>query len=213
MSRRVSGLYAVTPEMNDTAALLFRVEAALRGGARMVQYRNKSADRSLQIRQAGAIANACRRAGACFIVNDSVSLAAETGADGVHLGSGDVDIESARRALGRDKLIGISCYNQLSRAREATGNGADYIAFGSFFASATKPAAQRADFEILALARRSLAIPIVAIGGITLGNAQPLIEAGADALAVVAALFDSADVEQTARRFASLFNMPVHPKA
>ena len=212
MSRRVSGLYAVTPEMIDTATLLTRVEAALRGGARMVQYRNKSADRFLQVRQAGAIAHACRRTGACFIVNDSVPLAAETDADGVHLGSGDVDIDSARKALGPDKLIGISCYNQLSLAREAAGNGADYIAFGSFYASATKPAALRADVELLARARRILAIPIVAIGGITLDNAQPLIEAGADALAVVAALFDSADVEQTARRFASAFDIPVHPK-
>ena len=213
MGRRVRGLYAVTPEMIDTEALLTRVEAALRGGARVVQYRNKSADRSLQIRQAGAVAHACRRAGAYFIVNDSVPLAAETDADGVHLGSGDVDIDSARRALGPDKLIGISCYNQLSLACEAAGNGADYIAFGSFFASATKPGALRADVELLAGARRTLAVPIVAIGGITLDNAQTLIEAGADALAVVAALFDSADVEQTARRFASLFNTPVHPKA
>ena len=212
MSRRVSGLYAVTPEMIDTAALLTRVEAALRGGAHMVQYRNKSADRRLQTRQASAIAHACRRAGACFIVNDSVPLAAETDADGVHLGSGDVDINSARKALGADRLIGISCYNQFSRAREAAGNGADYIAFGSFYASATKPAALPADVELLARARRTLAIPIVAIGGITLDNAQPLIEAGADALAVVSALFGSADVEQTARRFASLFDTPVHPK-
>ena len=213
MSRIVSGLYAVTPELIDTAELLARVEAALRGGARMVQYRNKSADRFLQIRQAGAVARACRRTGACFIVNDSITLAAEIDADGVHLGSGDVDIDSARKALGPNKLIGISCYNQLSRAREAAGNGADYIAFGSFFASATKPVAMRADVELLADARRTLVVPIVAIGGITPDNAQALIEAGADALAVVSALFDSADVEQTARRFASLFNIPVHPKA
>lgn len=213
MSRRVSGLYAVTPEMMDTATLLTRVEAALRGGARMVQYRNKSADRFLQTRQATAIAQVCRRAGASFIVNDSVTLAAETDADGVHLGSGDVNIETARRALGPGKLIGISCYNQLSLAREAAGNGADYIAFGSFFASATKPGALRADVELLACARRILTVPIVAIGGITLDNAQPLIAAGADALAVVAALFDSADVEQTARRFATLFSTSVHPGA
>lgn len=213
MSRTVSGLYAVTPEMADTAALLTRVEAALRGGARVVQYRNKSADRVLQHGQADAIARACRRAGACFIVNDSVPLAVETDADGVHLGSGDVDIYTARRTLGPDKLIGISCYNQLSRAREAAGDGADYIAFGSFFASATKPGALRAGVELLASARRTLAVQIVAIGGITPDNARELIAAGADALAVVTALFDAADVEQAARRFASLFNIPVHPEA
>lgn len=213
MSRKVRGLYAVTPEMADTAALISRVEAALRGGARMVQYRNKSTDRSLLRRQADAIARACRRSGACFIVNDSVPLAAETDADGVHLGSGDADIDTARRALGPDKLIGISCYNQLQRACEAQASGADYVAFGSFFASATKPGAQRADVDLLTRARRTLGVPIVAIGGITPDNAQALVAAGADALAVVSALFDSADVERAARRFASLFDIPVHPEA
>lgn len=212
MGRTVSGLYAVTPEMADTAALLPRIEAALRGGARVVQYRNKSADRSSLRLQAEAIARACRRAGACFIVNDSVALAAEIDADGVHLGSDDLDIDTARRVLGPGKLIGISCYNQLSRAREAEAGGADYVAFGSFFASATKPGAQRADVELLTSARRTLAVPIVAIGGITPDNAQALIAAGADALAVVRALFDSVDVERTAHRFASLFDAPVFPE-
>lgn len=212
MSRKVSGLYAVTPEMADTTALLTRIEAALRGGARVVQYRNKSADRPLQRLQAEAIARACRRAGACFMVNDSVPLAAETDADGVHLGSGDLDIDAARKVLGPGKLIGISCYNQLKRAREAEADGADYVAFGSFFASATKPEARRADVDLLASARRTLAVPIVAIGGITPDNAQALIAAGADALAVVRALFDSADVERTAHRFASLFGISVDPE-
>lgn len=212
MIQTVKGLYAVTPEMTDTAALLHRVEAALRGGASVVQYRNKSADRSLHLRQAESVARACRRAGVCFIVNDSVALAVETDADGVHLGSGDVDIETARKVLGPAKLIGVSCYNQLSRAREAEAGGADYVAFGSFFASGTKPGAQRADIELLASARRALAVPIVAIGGIAPDNAPALIAAGADALAVVRALFDSPDVERTAHRFAALFGLPIHSK-
>lgn len=212
MIRTIKGLYAVTPEMADTAALLHRVEAALRGGAGVVQYRNKSADHYLQHRQAEAIARACRRSGACFIVNDSVPLAADIDADGVHLGSGDADIETARRVLGPGKLIGVSCYDQLSRAREAQAGGADYVAFGSFFASGTKPGARRADVELLASARRALAVPIVAIGGITPENAQALIAAGADALAVVRALFESADVEQAAHRFAALFGSPIYPK-
>lgn len=205
MARTVSGLYAVTPEITDTAILSDKVEAALRGGARVVQYRNKSADEPLRNLQARAISLLCRRAGACFIVNDSVSLAREVDADGVHLGSCDEDLDSARRALDPGKLIGVSCYNQLPRARAAVASGADYVAFGSFFASPTKPGAVRADMELLAVARQEISIPIVAIGGITAGNAAALIASGADALAVVSALFDAVDVEQAARQFAALF--------
>jgi thiamine-phosphate pyrophosphorylase len=193
--------------MSDTATLSDKVEAALRGGARVVQYRNKSADESLLYRQARAISLLCRRAGACFVVNDSVPLARALDADGVHLGSGDESIASARRALGGGKLVGISCYNQLSLAREAAASGADYVAFGSFFVSPTKPEAIPADVALLALARRQLSIPIVAIGGITADNAAGLIESGADAVAVVSALFDSGDVEQAARRFSALFTL------
>jgi thiamine-phosphate pyrophosphorylase len=205
MARTVSGLYAVTPEIADTAILSDKVEAALRGGARVIQYRNKSADELLRNLQARAISQLCRRAGACFIVNDSVSLAREVEADGVHLGSCDEDLDSARRVLGPGKLIGVSCYAQLSRARESAASGADYVAFGSFFASPTKPGAVRADMELLAAARLEISIPIVAIGGITADNGADLIACGADALAVVTALFDSADVEQAARQFAALF--------
>ncbi|HEV8260136.1 MAG TPA: thiamine phosphate synthase [Burkholderiales bacterium] len=204
MRRTVSGLYAVTPALVDSALLRSKVEAALRGGARILQYRNKAADEQLRREQAFQIAWLCRDAGACFIVNDSIELARDVAADGVHLGKDDNGIGAARAMLGPGKLIGVSCYNQLLRARDAVAQGADYIAFGSFFPSATKPGAVTASRDLLRAAKE-FSLPIVAIGGITPDNAAGLIEAGADAVAVVSAVFDAPDVERAARRIAALF--------
>jgi thiamine-phosphate pyrophosphorylase len=210
MDKPVSGLYAVTPELADSMALVVKVDAALRGGARIIQYRSKSTDMSLRRAQAGEIARLCRRRNALFIVNDSVDLAREIDADGVHLGKEDGDLAAARAVLGPRKLIGVSCYAEMERARAAASQGADYVAFGSFFPSATKPLAVRADPELLRLAAAELALPVVAIGGIDEGNAAGLIAAGADAVAVVSALFDAPDIEAQARRFARLFQIPIH---
>jgi thiamine-phosphate pyrophosphorylase len=207
MRRTISGLYAVTPGLADSALLTSKVEAALRGGARVVQYRNKAADEPLLYEQALRIARMCRDAGACFIVNDSVELAREVAADGVHLGKDDDGVGAARAVLGPGKLIGVSCYNQLWRARDAVAQGADYVAFGSFFPSPNKPGAVTANRDLLRAAKR-FSRPIVAIGGITPDNAAALIEAGADAVAVVSAVFDSPDVERAARRIAGLFAEP-----
>ena len=205
MARPIEGLYAVTPEEPDTAALARRVEAAVRGGASLVQYRNKGGGDALRSEQARRIAPICRRYGARLIVNDSVALAREAQADGVHLGRDDGAVADARRLLGPSALIGVSCYDDLQRARDAARMGADYVAFGSFFASSTKPGAVRAGFDLLRQARRELDLPIVAIGGIDATNAASLVEAGADALAVVSALFDAADVEAEARRLVRIF--------
>jgi thiamine-phosphate pyrophosphorylase len=210
MSKQVSGLYAVTPELTDTMALTDKVDAALRGGARVIQYRSKSIEDSLRLSQAREIARLCRNGNAVFIVNDSLELAREVDADGVHLGKDDCDVAAARAALGPGKLIGVSCYNEIARARAAQSQGADYVAFGSFFSSATKPLALRAGKEFLRIAASEIALPIVAIGGINEDNAGGLIAAGADAVAVVSALFDALDVEAQARRFARLFQFPVH---
>lgn len=204
MRKKVSGLYAVTPELADTALLTRKVEAVLRGGARVVQYRNKAADERVRHEQAFQIARLCRNAGACFIVNDSIELAHDVAANGVHLGKDDDGVEAARALLGPGKLIGVSCYNQLGRARDAVAQGADYIAFGSFFQSPTKPGAATACRDLLHAAKE-FSLPIVAIGGITPDNAAGLIEAGADAVAVVSAVFDAPDVERAARRIARLF--------
>jgi thiamine-phosphate pyrophosphorylase len=197
-------LYAVTPGLADPELLAGKVDAALRGGARVVQYRNKDAGEQLRQEQAVRIARLCRDAGACFIVNDNIELARKVAADGVHLGKDDEGVGAARALLGPGKLIGVSCYNELWRARDAVAQGADYIAFGSFFPSPTKPGAVTAARDLLRAAKEFL-VPIVAIGGITPGNAAGLIEAGADAVAVLSAVFDAPDVERAARRIARLF--------
>jgi len=209
MNKPVSGLYAVTPELTDSSELVSKVNAALRGGARVIQYRSKSAEDSLRRSQAGEIARLCRTWDALFIVNDSVELAREVDADGVHLGRNDGDVGAARAVLGPGKLVGVSCYNEMARARAAVSQGADYVAFGSFFRSATKPMALGAGTELLRFAASEIALPVVAIGGINVDNAAELIAAGADAVAVVSALFDAPDVEAQARRFARLFQIPI----
>lgn len=204
MRKTISGLYVITPALADPELLAGKVEAALRGGAQVVQYRNKAADEPLRHEQAVRIARLCRVVGACFIVNDSIELARRVAADGVHLGKDDEGVGAARALLGPGKLIGVSCYNELWRARDAVAQGADYIAFGSFFPSPTKPGAVMAARDLLRAAKE-FSVPIVAIGGITPDNAALLIEAGADAVAVLSAVFDAPDVERAARRIARLF--------
>jgi thiamine-phosphate pyrophosphorylase len=201
----LSGLYAVTPESCDDAWLEERVRQALMGGARLVQYRSKSIDPALKLRQARALRAQCSRHGAPFIVNDDVELASRCGADGVHLGREDASIASARERLGEAVLIGASCYDDLARAQQCVESGADYLAFGSFFASAVKPDATRAPLELLHEARRRWHLPLVAIGGITPDNAPALLAAGADALAVISALFHVPDTCAAARQLARLF--------
>ena len=201
----IKGLYAITPESADSADLQRRVRQALLGGARVVQYRSKSADAALRLGQAQALRGLTREYGATFIVNDDAQLAAAVDADGVHLGVTDGGIAAARALLGVDKLIGASCYNQLALAREAVHAGADYVAFGAFFTSSTKPEAVVAQLQLLHEARRVLDVPVVAIGGITATNGAQLVQAGADALAVITALFEAADVELAARELATLF--------
>jgi thiamine-phosphate pyrophosphorylase len=205
MNKPVSGLYAITPEVTDSSNLFEKVNAALRGGAQVVQYRAKYIPESLRRAQAEVIADCCRSHNALFIINDSIALARAVHADGIHIGLNDADVPMARAALGRGTLIGVSCYNDMTRARNAVSLGADYVAFGSFYPSMTKPMAVRANLELLKIAASELNVPVVAIGGINQDNAETLISAGADAVAVLAALFDAPDIEAQARRFARLF--------
>ena len=205
MAEFPGGVYAITPETADTERLLAQVEAALAGGVAAVQYRDKSGDVARRHEQASELAALCRRFGAPLIVNDDLRLADLAGADGVHLGRDDGSLREARIILGKDKLIGASCYQSLDLAQAAQAAGADYVAFGSFFASPTKPAAARADADLLRAATRVLRIPIVAIGGITAANAPQLIDAGADSVAVLSALFDAADIRAAARALNQLF--------
>ena len=201
------GLYAITPQLEDTALLAARVAAALEGGAAAIQYRAKGVEAARALEQARRLQSLTQSHGVPLIVNDSVQLAAAIGAEGVHLGRDDGDPRAAR-ALLPDALIGVSCYNEPARARAAAEAGADYIAIGSMFASGTKPAAVRATLEHVAQARAWSGLPVVAIGGITTQNARAVIDAGADMVAVIAALFDGPDVTGAARAFAQLFEPP-----
>lgn len=203
--RVIKGIYALTPDSIDTEDLLHRAKLALAGGVQVLQYRNKIADAALRIRQARALRELTREYGATYIVNDDAQLAVLVDADGVHLGATDGDIKAARALLGHDRLIGASCYNKLALARDAAKAGADYVAFGAFYASTVKPDAAVATLDLLRAARAALDVPIVAIGGISADNGAALVEAGADALAVISAVFDAADIELAARNLAKLF--------
>lgn len=203
-ARRIAGLYAVTPDIADTDRLARCVTAALAGGAAAIQYRNKTADAASKRAQAQALARVHALRGGVYVVNDDAALAAEVGADGVHVGEDDAGIAQARAIVGPDRLIGVSCYDDFERARAAVAAGADYVAFGSFHPSTVKPGARRAEIALLGRAR-ALGVPVVAIGGITAGNAPELIRAGADAVAVITAVFDAPDVEAAAHAIASRF--------
>ena len=203
--RVIKGLYAITPDELDTAELLRKVRLALQGGARVLQYRNKAADTELRLQQARALRQLTREFDATFIVNDDAQLAAQVDADGVHLGGEDGSVAAARALLGKQKIIGVSCYNRAPLAFEAVRQGADYVAFGAFFSASVKPEAVQADVALLQAMRHELNVPIVAIGGITAQNGAVLIAAGADALAVISALWNAADTRIAAQEFSNLF--------
>ena len=200
---KLRGLYAITPDIADRSKLIDLVHEALDGGIAALQYRCKSLEPWIRLGEAKAFALLCRGRGIPLIVNDDPDFAIAAGADGVHLGRNDGDLALARSKLP-GKLIGASCYDSLAAARAAVAAGADYVAFGSAFASATKPSAVRAPHSLFGEARR-LGVPLVAIGGITLENAPALLAAGADALAVISDLFDAPDIAGRARAYGKLF--------
>ena len=203
---RIAGLYAIADtQYLDDAQLPPAVSEAIAGGAHIIQYRDKKHAAADRARQAAELALLCRRLGVLFIINDDVTLTTEVRADGVHLGREDISLAQARELLGSQVIIGVSCYNELARAEAAQAEGADYVAFGSFFPSRTKPQAVRAGLELLCEAKQRLRIPVVAIGGITPENGAHLIAAGADALAVIEGVFGQADVRAAAERYARLF--------
>ena len=198
------GLYLITPDDPDPSQLFARTRPLL-AFASCLQLRNKAMDADA-LRVAGiALRSACKDAGVPLLINDDAALAAELGADGVHLGEHDGDIASARRLLGDDAIIGASCYDDIDRARKLAAQGADYIAFGAFFPSPTKPHARRAGPRLLRDSA-GLGVPRVVIGGITPENAGPLIDAGADFIAVISGVFDAPDPIAAARSYCSLFS-------
>jgi thiamine-phosphate pyrophosphorylase len=201
------GLYAITDEdLIPTASFARTVEQALRGGAAIIQYRDKSADAGKRQCQAGELRELCTVHGALLIINDDIELAKQVAADGVHIGVHDTSLYDARDLVGDDFLIGVSCYANFERARLLALQGADYVAFGAFYASPTKPDAAQATPALLTEAKQRLAVPACAIGGIDASNAGALIQAGADMVAVISGLFAQTDVEATARRLTTLFD-------
>jgi thiamine-phosphate pyrophosphorylase len=200
------GLYAITDAwLIPDHCLTVAVEQAILGGARLIQYRDKSHDGARRLTQATGLNELCQRHAVPLIINDDVELAARVGTAGVHVGKDDPSFATARARLGGDAIIGVSCYDRLDLALEAARAGADYVAFGAFFPSPTKPTEIRASIELLRDARAALNLPIVAIGGITPDNAPLLLDAGADALAVVSGVFGQPDIQAAARRYAALF--------
>ncbi len=200
------GLYAITDNgLHTGPALEQAVMRAIAGGARVIQYRDKTNDTQRRFTEAVMLVRICRRHGVPMIVNDDVELALACDADGVHVGRGDVDLSEARARLRDDFIIGVSCYDQPLLAETARDNGADYVAFGSMFPSTTKPGATRAGLSTIERAREKIDLPIVAIGGITPENGGSLLEAGADMLAVVRGVFAHPDPAEAAQRYAGLF--------
>lgn len=201
----IKGLYAITPDEQDTHILLAKVEAALQGGIGILQYRNKLADHKLKTQQARALLPLCRQYQVPFIINDSIKLCLTLDADGVHFGADDGNLAEARVRLGNDKILGASCYNRFDLAISAQQLGADYVAFGACFASSTKPNAPVAGLHLFTQAKAELHVPAVAIGGITLENAPLAIAAGASSVAVINAIFNADDVKLTSQQFTKLF--------
>jgi thiamine-phosphate pyrophosphorylase len=207
MNPRLRGLYAITSQAicDNPQRLESGVAAAIAGGARLIQYRDKLSDAATRLAHARRLRRLCRDAGVLFVVNDDMRMAADVEADGVHLGKTDGAIEAARALLGNGVIIGVSCSGDPQRALAAQQQGADYVAFGRFFDSNTKPDAPPTSIDVLHQVRAQLRLPICAIGGVTPDNGAPLLEAGADMIAAVDGVFGAADIAAAARRYAALF--------
>lgn len=205
-AKAVRGLYVIADTGIIVKDLVRTVAKAIEGGARVVQYRDKSDNAAGRSSDAISLRDLCRQHGVTFIINDDVELTRQINADGVHLGKEDADIISARQQLGANFIIGVSCYNELERGCNSIAAGANYIAFGSFYSSTVKPDAVRASETLLTQAKQDFTVPVVAIGGITPENGARLVAAGADALAVITGVFQSDDICAAARQYAKLFN-------
>ncbi len=203
---KLRGLYAITDATLMADNFELAIEQCLQGGTRIIQYRDKSENSEKRLKQAKAIRQLCNQYRALFIVNDDIELAIATNADGVHLGKDDLAMTTAREQLGHNKIIGITCYNQLQNAIDAEHAGADYVAFGAFFSSSIKPNATDATLSLIEQAKVQLTIPVCCIGGITADNAKPLIDKGADMLAVISDIFSNQDIVTASQRLTKLFS-------
>src|SRR6478736_6849754 len=202
----LKGLYLVTPDWDDTDKMLDATEAGLLGGAAIVQYRHKTASPELRKEQASALQMLCRKFGVPFIVNDFLDLFQELDADGIHVGGTDMAVADVRAAIGPSKILGASCYGSLQMANDASKAGASYVAFGGFYPSRVKKYEVSTSPEIIAQAKREIAVPNVVIGGMTHENAAPLVAQGTDMVAAISSVYMTDDPEAAARAFVELFN-------
>jgi thiamine-phosphate pyrophosphorylase len=204
--KHLRGLYIITdPALSTPETLIENVTSALKGGAKIVQFRDKTSTYAIQFQLAQQLKTLCESYQAWLIINDDIQLAKDVQAHGVHIGKNDADIQSARLLLGADAIIGVTCYNDLQRAQQMQDLGADYVAFGRFFPSETKPLAPQANLQTLIQAKQALSIPVVAIGGINQHNAAQLIATGVDYLAVIHGVFGQPDIQQAAQAIRQQF--------
>ena len=201
----MKGLYLVTPDWDDTQAMLTATQAALEGGATLLQYRHKTASDVLRREQAGALLRLCRQYQVPFIINDHLNLCRELDADGLHVGGTDASVAAVRAALGAEKIIGASCYGDLQLARDAAASGASYVAFGGFYPSRVKKYEVSTPVNIVSRARAELNVPVCVIGGMTTENAVPLVQEGCDLVAAISSVYQSADPRKAAEDFSRLF--------
>ncbi len=201
MIKKLAGLYAITNEtLMPENRFLSMAEAAISSGISVLQYRDKSANFAKKLRQATALKKLCNKHNVIFIINDDVELTKKTNADGIHIGKNDLTLENIRKQLGSKKIIGVSCYNQLSLAEAAATAGADYIAFGSFFGSSIKPDAPKASIDLIASFKKTHNTPLCCIGGITSENCHSLTDAGADMVAVISDIFSQPSTDAIANK-------------
>lgn len=206
-SSKLTGLYAITDEsLIPERYFAQSIESVLQGGARIIQYRDKSNNEQKRYKQASTLRSLCDRHNAILIINDDIELTHRVKADGVHLGKDDDDISQARQILGDNAIIGVSCYDDISLAIAAEKNSADYVAFGAMFSSPTKPDAKSANINLISEAKKILSVPVCGIGGITESNIQQLIGLGIDMTAVINYLFSAKDIKQTAHQLSQRFN-------
>jgi thiamine-phosphate pyrophosphorylase len=201
------GLYLVTPNWDDTALLIEATERALQVGVGLLQYRHKSASPELRREQATQLLALCRRFQTSFIINDHLDLCLELGADGVHVGGADASVAEARKALGDGRIVGASCYGYMQLAREASRNGASYVAFGGFYPSKVKQYPVTTSPDIVSWAKREIALPCVVIGGMTPENAAPLVARGADMVAAISSVYGSPMIDVATHEFSRLFSV------
>jgi thiamine-phosphate pyrophosphorylase len=201
----MKGLYLVTPDWDDTAALINATESALTAGVGLLQYRHKTATGELRLEQASALLKLCRHHNVPFIVNDHIDLCIELDADGIHVGGTDASVAVVRTLIGKDKILGASCYGDFALAEQAQIAGASYVAFGGFYPSRVKKYEVSTPATIVSKAKSALTLPVCVIGGMTPENAKPLVKEGADMVAAISSVYSAADIATAVREFAALY--------